>query len=91
MRKQTTFILSTFNELAFLLLITKMNLIRRYMTLIKTNARRSITISNRYILTPEIFCKTEEENVIPPTNARTIEANIPKIEIYSFSTPLISS
>jgi len=33
---------------------------------------------------------TEEEKVIPPTKANTIDAKIPKIEIYSFSIPLIS-
>ena len=34
-----------------------------------------------------MLCKTDVENVIPPTNAKTIEANIPSIDIYSLSTP----
>ena len=33
------------------------------------------------MLTADIFCRTDVENVIPPTNANTIAANIPSIEI----------
>jgi hypothetical protein len=57
--------------------------------LIRTNAKKSTTNSNRKTLTAEIFCKTEVENVIPPTKASTIAAKIPSIEMYSFSTPFI--
>ena len=32
-----------------------------------------------------MFCNTEVEKVKPPTNARTIDAKIPNIVIYSFS------
>lgn len=49
----------------------------------RTNAKKSIVNNNLYILAADMLCKTDVENVIPPTNAKTIEANIPSIDIYS--------
>lgn len=66
-----------------------MNLTKIYITLIRTNAKKSTINNKRKTLTAEIFCKTDVENVIPPTKASTIEANIPSIDIYYFSTPFI--
>ena len=69
--------------------ITNINFNNIIIVLNKTKANRSVTINNRKILALAILFKTEVENVIPPTKARMTEANIPRIDTYSFSTPCI--
>lgn len=43
-----------------------------------------------YILLLPMFCNIEDEKVIPPTKAKTIDAKIPNMDIYSFSIPFTS-
>ena len=72
-------------------LIVYINFIKIYIELIRVNANKSTIKINRYILTDPIFWSTDEENVIPPTKARTMAANMPNIVIYSFSIPFSSN
>ena len=78
------------NASRFFSFIVAINLMRSQTTLIKINPNKSTIARSLYILTPIIFCNTEVEKVMPPTKARTMDAKIPRIDICSFSIPLIS-
>ena len=75
--------------------ITNINFNNIIIVLNKTKANRSVTINNRKILALAILFKTDVENVIPPTKARMIEANIPRIDTsktinLSFGPPILN-
>lgn len=61
-----------------------------YIRLMKRNTKQSITSTNLKILGVVILSMIEEENEIPPTKERTIEAKIPNIVMYSLYIPLNS-
>ncbi len=71
----------------FLITFPLISLIKSINSQIKSKNTKPIMKAIKVILYIDdlsIFSKTELENTIPPVNAKTIAANIPKIVIYSF-------
>lgn len=46
----------------------------RFIVLVSTNPNNKMTKTKRYMLTLSMCCRTDEEKVIPPTNARITAA-----------------
>lgn len=67
--------------------ILRINDISKYITLTNTAPITSTVRISLNTLTLSIFCNTDVVKVIPPTNAKTIDANMPKIVTYSLSIP----
>ena len=66
------------------LLIIKMNFSNIKIVLVKIYPSKLTTKESLKIFAWRILAKTDDENIIPPMKAITIDAKIPRMVMYSF-------